>query len=60
MGDKLTDTGIMPNPKKIKGIVNIKKPENKKALQRFLVMFNYLSKFVPGLSTKTALLRSLI
>ena len=33
-------------------------PENKKDIQRFLAMINYLCKFIPNYSEKTTLLRT--
>ena len=60
MGDRLTAQGVMPDPKKVSAIHNMERPECKKDLQRFLGMVNYLRKFVQDLSTKTAMLRSLL
>ena len=60
IGDVLCEDGIQPDPAKIAAIMNMKRPENKTEVQRFLGMVNYLGKFLPHLSTKTAPLRNLL
>lgn len=60
MGHKLSNFGISPDEKKIQAIINFKKPENKKDVQRFLGILTYLSKFIPNLSQLSSPLRSII
>ena len=60
VGDVLCEDGIQPDPAKIAAIMNMKRPENKTEVQRFLGMVNYLGKFLPHLSTKSAPLRNLL
>lgn len=60
LGHIISDKGIAPDEKKIKDIANMKPPEDKKQLQRFLGMIVYLAKFVPNLSPETSTLRKLL
>lgn len=60
LGHLITDDGIKPDPDKIKAIKEMKKPENKKDLQRFLGMVNYLGKFIPHRSQIEEPLRNLL
>ena len=49
-GENYMTQGRKPDPKKIKAIVKMKQPENKKVMQTFLGMVQYLQKFTPHLS----------
>ena len=60
LGDKLTDQGVKPDPKKISAITNMERPKDKQEVQRFLGMVTYLAKWIPGFSEKTTPLRSLL
>ena len=60
LGHLVTSDGISPDPTKIDAISKMKMPTNKKELQRFLGMINYLGKFIPKLSDMTAPLRKLL
>ena len=60
MGHVLTREGLKPDPDKVKSITQMKVPEDRNALQRFLGMVTYLSKFVPKLSELGAPLRDFI
>lgn len=53
-------TGIKPDPEKVKAVTDIKSIKDKKDLERFLGVTNYLSKFIPDYSTLTAPLRDLL
>uniref|UniRef100_A0A8C5WEL0 ribonuclease H n=1 Tax=Leptobrachium leishanense TaxID=445787 RepID=A0A8C5WEL0_9ANUR len=46
VGHLLADKGVKPDPEKTKAIHQMPVPEDKPALQRFLGMTNYLSKFI--------------
>ena len=59
IGHLLTDKGLAPNPEKTAAIVNMPTPTNVRALQEFLGMVQYLSKFLPSLSKVTEPLRQL-
>ena len=50
-GNLVTSEGIKPDPKKIESIANWPSPTNLKELQSFLGAVNYLSKFIPTLSS---------
>ena len=47
-----TDKGLAPDPEKTAAIVNMPVPTNVKALQEFLGMVQYLSKFLPSSSQR--------
>ena len=59
IGHLLTDKGLAPDPLKVSAIISMPKPTNIKALQQFLGMTQYLSKFLPQLSVVTEPLRQL-
>ena len=42
--------GIQPDPQKIKALTNMPAPKNKRELQAFLGIINYLGKFSPGMA----------
>lgn len=54
LGDKLTDEGVKPDPRKVSAIENMPKPKDKAGIQRFLGMVTYMAKWVPDLTNKTA------
>ena len=41
--------GLKPSEEKIRAILEIPEPKNKKELQRFMGTVNYLGKFIPNL-----------
>ena len=59
IGHLLTADGLKPDPKKIEAIMMMPKPTDVQSVKRFLGMTNYLSKFLPQLSTVTEPLRRL-
>jgi hypothetical protein len=60
MGHIVTAKGLRPCPKKINAIMDMPCPTDKPSLLRFLGMVRYLAQFIPGESTLTAPLRSLL
>ena len=60
LGHKLTAEGIQADESKIKSILDMPLPEDKKAVQRLLGMLNYVGKFVPKLSELTSPLREVL
>ena len=57
IGHVLTPDGLKPDTSKVKAIVAMPTPSDKKALQRLLGMITYLAKFLPNLSDVTEPLR---
>ncbi len=60
VGHLLTADGVKPDPEKTKAVCDMPTPQDKHALQKFLGMTNYLSKFIPQYSDITGPLRQLI
>ncbi len=60
LGDRVTKEGLKPDPLKVKAIIDLEKPTEKKELQRFMGMVNYLGRYIPDLSTISAPLRQLL
>ncbi|KAK2709262.1 hypothetical protein QYM36_013056 [Artemia franciscana] len=58
-GHLLTSEGIRPNPKKTRAITEMPPPENSEQLQKLLGMLNYLSRYIPNLSSLNKSLREL-
>ncbi|XP_003742224.1 uncharacterized protein LOC100899181 [Galendromus occidentalis] len=56
----ISSQGVRSDPKKIKAIEEMARPENSKAVERFLGMVNYHLPFIPQLSDLTAPLREVI
>ena len=59
MGHILTSTGVRADPMKIKAIVEMLRPQDKKAVKRLLGTVQYLSRFLPKLSDVAKPLRQL-
>ena len=55
----LTADGIITDPNKVRAIKDMPTPTDEKSLNRFLGMVNYLSKFLPNLSSVSESLRCL-
>ena len=47
-GEVVSREGVQPDPQKIKVLTDMPAPKNKKELQAFLGIINYLGKFSPG------------
>ncbi|GBM85345.1 Transposon Tf2-6 polyprotein [Araneus ventricosus] len=60
LGHTLSSDDIAVDKTKLEPILSISKPEDRHSLHRYLGMINYLSKFLPNLSTLITLLRDLI
>ena len=58
-GERITNTGRMPDPEKVQAVQKMKPPTNKKELETYLGMFTYLAHFAPNLADKTSSLREL-
>ena len=59
MGHLLTSEGLKPDPRKTQAIETMNMPNDAPALQRYLGFVNYLSRFLPKLSTVCEPLREL-
>ena len=59
MGHLITAEGLEPDPRKTQAIQFMQKPKDQAAVQRYLGFVNYLSKFLPKLSTLCEPLREL-
>ena len=51
LGHKLTANGVKPYEEKIRSIIGLPVPEDKKSVQRLLGLVNYVGKFIPNLSS---------
>ena len=60
LGHKLAVNVIGPDENKIKSILEMPKPEDKKDVPRLFGLINYVGKFIPNLSELTAPLRELL
>ena len=47
-GEVISREGVHPDPQKFKVLMDMLAPKNKKELQAFLGIINYLGKFLPG------------
>ena len=59
MGHLFTSDGLKPDPQKMEAIVNMPRPDDKRAVQRLLGCVTYLSRFMPTLSEVSEPLRKL-
>jgi hypothetical protein len=60
IGHVFEDGLVKPDPERIKAIVDYEQPQNKKDLQRFLGMINYLRNYIPDLAGVSKPLRCLL
>ena len=59
-GAEYSAQGMHPDPKKVKGIMEMTVPKDKQQLQSFLGMVNYMVTFIPNLSHHTELLWAML
>ena len=59
-GRIITPQGIKPCPRKVKSIAMLAAPKDKQELQSLLGTVNFMSTFIPNLTRKTHLMRSLL
>lgn len=60
LGDKLSGAVVEPDKSKVKAILEMPQPKDKKGVLRVLGMINFIGKFIPNLSSKTEHLRQLL
>lgn len=51
LGQVIDETGVKPDPEKVKAIRELPSPQNVQDLRRILGMFTFLGKYIPNLST---------
>ena len=56
----MTDQGLQPDPEKVRAVRSMPIPGSKEDVRRFLGFVQYLSKFIPNMSTVDALLRDVM
>ena len=59
LGHLVSDQGIKPDPKKTLKVENLPEPKNKKQIQRYMGLVNYIRKFLPDLAKYTTSLMKL-
>lgn len=59
MGHRLTAEGVSPDPAKVKAIIDMPRPTDKKGVERLLGCVTYLSRFLPKLADVVGPLRQL-
>ncbi|UYV84945.1 K02A2.6-like [Cordylochernes scorpioides] len=60
LGHVISQNGIDPEPNKIDKLITLKRPEDKKSLQRIMGLYNYLGKFIPNLAASTSNIRGIL
>lgn len=60
IGHIFSELGIAPDPDRVKAILNLENPSNKKELQSILGMINYVRSFIPNLAQISESLRELL
>ena len=60
LGDKLTAQGVQPDKDKIKAILDMPRPTDKTGVLRIMGMVNFIGKYIPNLTAKTACIRELL
>ena len=60
LGQLVDETGVKPDPEKVRAICQMSPPKNVMEVRRFLGMINQLSKFSPHLANLTKPLRDLL
>lgn len=59
MGHRLSANGVSPDPAKVKAIIDMPQPEDRKGVERLLGCTTYLSRFLPRLADVVGPLRQL-
>ena len=59
-GRVISPQGVTPCPKKVKAILSLVAPSDKQELQSLLGTVNFMATFVPNVTKKTFLMRSLL
>ena len=59
LGHVISDSGLLPDPRKIQAVIEMPQPTDVKGVQRLIGFVNYLQKFLPNLSDLCEPLRQL-
>ena len=54
IGNIISPNGVKPDPSNIEAIINMREPQCKKDVQHLIGVLNYLSQYIPDMSTVTA------
>ena len=60
LGHYYSADGVEIDAEKVKAVANMPSPVDREGIQRFLGMLNYLSRYIPNMSNKTAPIRELL
>ena len=60
LGEVVTAQGVKPDPAKVQAIEDMPTPKDQSDLQRILGLVTYMSRFIPNMSNRTSVLRSLL
>ena len=60
MGELVGESGFTPDPDKIVAIQNFPRPHDRESVQRLLGMVNFVSRYIPNMSSITKPIRSLL
>ena len=56
----VTAQGVKPDPAKVQAFEDMATPKDQSDLQRILGLVTYMSRFIPNMSNRTSVLRSLL
>ncbi|KAE8986476.1 hypothetical protein PR002_g22342 [Phytophthora rubi] len=59
LGHIVTPTGILPNPEKVKSVLNVKRPVDVHGIRSFLGLTSYFRRYIPGYAAISAPLERL-
>ncbi|KAE9302432.1 hypothetical protein PF008_g22493 [Phytophthora fragariae] len=48
LGHIVTPSGILPNPEKVKSVMNVKRPHDLHTVRAFLGLTSYFRRYIPG------------
>ena len=60
MGHRITKEGIFPDEAKVNAVKQMPTPNDKKDIQRFLGLINYMGRFIPNLAEHSSPLRAML
>ncbi|POM70830.1 LOW QUALITY PROTEIN: Hypothetical protein PHPALM_12681, partial [Phytophthora palmivora] len=54
LGHIVTPSGILPNPQKVKAVMNVERPSDLRAVRAFLGLTSYFRRYIPGYAAISA------